>query len=279
MRHVCGISGGKDSAALAIYLKQKGLIPEMEYFFSDTGCELPETYHFIDKLEAYLGKEIVRLGGEGVFDHHLKMMGQTFEGWEEKKKIAVNLGIEPDDILMLPSPVNRWCTVKMKLEPFEKFVGDDEVKSYIAIRADEHREGYISTKPNIHPVFPFMEDEIVRKDVFRILEETVGVPEYYKWRSRSGCYFCFFQRRKEWIGLYDNHPDLFQKAMDMEKFDPETGLGFTWAEGEDLASLLGRRDEVLAESKKRIKAQDNRTWQEKMLEDNDEDDGCLICSL
>ena len=35
-RHVLGISGGKDSAALAIYLKQQGNIPEMEYYFSDT---------------------------------------------------------------------------------------------------------------------------------------------------------------------------------------------------------------------------------------------------
>ena len=70
VRHVCGISGGKDSAALAIYLKQQGKIPEMEYFFSDTGCELPETYAFIDKLEVYLGKEIVKIGKRpGAFDH------------------------------------------------------------------------------------------------------------------------------------------------------------------------------------------------------------------
>ncbi len=280
VRHICGISGGKDSAALAIYLKQQNRVPEMEYYFTDTGCELPETYHFIDKLQAYLGKPIVRLGHEGTFEHHLKMMGDTFENRVEKERIAKSLGTEPEDIKILPSPTNRWCTVKMKLEPFEKFVGSDNVISYVAIRADEHREGYISTKPNISPIFPFVHDDIVRKDVFRILEETVGIPEYYKWRSRSGCYFCFFQRKDEWIGLHEHHPDLFQKALEMEKYDPTTGLGFTWSEGEDLQSLLKRKDEILQDSHKKKQKLDNRSWQEKLLADSDgEDEGCLICSL
>ena len=57
-RHVLGLSGGKDSAALAIYIKDKypSIHEKMEYFFSDTGSELLEVYDFLDKLEAYLGK-------------------------------------------------------------------------------------------------------------------------------------------------------------------------------------------------------------------------------
>jgi hypothetical protein len=87
----------------------------------------------------------------------------------------------------------------MKLAPFEEFIGNDECISYIGIRADENREGYISNKKNIKPVFPFIEDGLVREDIFNLLRETVGVPEYYEWRSRSGCFFCFFQRREEWF--------------------------------------------------------------------------------
>ena len=202
-RHVLGLSGGKDSAALAIYLKDR--VPQMEYFFADTDKELPETYEFIDKLEAFLGKPVARINNERGFDHHLEVFG----GY-------------------LPSSRMRWCTRLLKLRPFEDWIGDDPVVSYVGIRADEDREGYISTKPNITAVFPFKDDGITKPDVFRILEESgVGIPEYYKWRSRSGCYFCFFQRKSEWVGLYENHPDLFKKAMAYEKTNSETGRRFT----------------------------------------------------
>ena len=40
IRHLLGLSGGKDSSALAVYMRDR--VPKMEYFFSDTGKELPE---------------------------------------------------------------------------------------------------------------------------------------------------------------------------------------------------------------------------------------------
>lgn len=250
VRHVCGISGGKDSAALAIYLKEKGTVPGVEYFFSDTGAELPEVYDFLDKLEAYLGQEIIRIGSGKPFDHHLKV----FRGF-------------------LPSTRQRWCTKEMKIKPFERWVGEDEVYSYIAIRADENRQGYISRKPSIKPVFPFKEDGITRADVFRILEESVGVPEYYKWRSRSGCYFCFFQQRQEWAGLKEHHPELFEAAKKYEKLDPATGERYTWIQGSSLNELEKRIDEktIVFRSKK-----DPESWQDSIGGD---EEGCLICHL
>ena len=65
-RHVLGVSGGKDSSALAIYMRDK--VPEMEYVFCDTGKELPETYEYLDRLEAFLGKKIERLNEKLGFD-------------------------------------------------------------------------------------------------------------------------------------------------------------------------------------------------------------------
>ena len=137
VRHVLGISGGKDSAALAIYMKNKYPNLNVEYYNSDTGCELAETELLINRLETYLGG-IKRLrAAEGSpeptpFEHFLKAAGN-----------------------FLPSPQQRWCTQKMKLQEMEKFVGDIPTISYVGIRGDEDREGYVSTKPNIQSIFPF----------------------------------------------------------------------------------------------------------------------------
>ena len=59
-RHVLGLSGGRDSAALAVYMRQNHPEIDLEYFFTDTGKELPEVYEFLVKLEGFLGKPIVR---------------------------------------------------------------------------------------------------------------------------------------------------------------------------------------------------------------------------
>ena len=253
-RHILGLSGGKDSAALAIYLKDQGRDEHIEYFFCDTGAELREVYDYLDRLEDYLDKPIERLSSGRDFDHHLK----RFNGF-------------------LPAPHARWCTRVMKLEPLEAFVGDDPCVSYIGIRADEQRQGYISHKPNIKAVYPFMEDDIVRDDVFRILEESVGVPEYYKWRSRSGCYFCFFQRKDEWIGLAENHPDLFERAKQYEKVDPETGKLFTWVQGMTLAQVRERHEDKHSGAPARHTL-GGPTWQQRIM-DREDDAACLICTL
>jgi len=273
-RHVLGISGGKDSAALAIYIKDHytEISEKMEYFFTDTGSELQEVYDTLDKLEAYLGKEIVRLSSGKPFDYWLKMHNNY-----------------------LPSPKQRWCTRMMKIKPFEQFVGNDSVMSYIGIRADENREGYISKKDTIKAVFPFIEDRIVKDDVFRILEESVGIPEYYKWRSRSGCYFCFFQRQDEWLGLKRRHPKLFEQAKKIEenisqrKFDwssaklLEAGIGYTWNQTGTLDEIVENAEKKEKNGKKKMVKKPGGRWQDTLKaefeEEDDEEKACLICSL
>lgn len=255
-RHVLGLSGGKDSAALAIYMAQRDDAPDMEYYFSDTGKELPEVYAYLDKLETYLGKEIKRLSSERDFDHYIKIKNH-----------------------LLPSPQLRWCTRMLKIKPFEDYIGDDEAISYIGIRADENRKGYISTKHNISARYPFIEDNLVRDDIFRILRETVGIPEYYDWRSRSGCFFCFFQRKDEWVGLLRRHPDLFEKAKEYEKIDAKSGKGYTWVEGMTLSEIAERADEITEKAITIRKPGDRRTWQEILAEEGEDDGGCLACSL
>lgn len=258
-RHILSLSGGKDSSALAVYMKDR--VPEMEYVFCDTRKELPETYEYLDKLEAFLGKPIVRLNAERGFDHWLKVYGDY-----------------------LPSSRMRWCTRQLKLKPFEDYVGEDPVISYVGIRADEDRMGYVSTKPNIRAVFPFKEDGLTKVDVLRLLGEAgLGLPAYYSWRSRSGCFFCFFQRKNEWIGLRREHPALFAEAAAYEKFDQATGERYTWQHGESLQELMRPERLLEIEQRERTKGRVRSTNLTAILlgpgDDDDDDDACLICQL
>lgn len=262
-RHILGLSGGKDSAALAVLMHKR--IPDMEYFFCDTHKELPEVYEYLDRLKARLGIKITHLSAERGFDHWLKVYGG-----------------------MLPSPKARWCTKQMKILPLEEFIGADTAISYVGIRADEKRDGYISTKPNITAKFPFKEEGLVKADIIRLLEESgIGMPAYYQWRSRSGCFFCFYQRKIEWVRLADEHPELFEQAVQYEE-EHEDGRSFTWAQGETLRELLARREEIIADfekaqQRKRAMPKPNRSLAEVLAgaieEEEDEARGCTICHV
>jgi len=372
VKHLLGISGGKDSAALSIYMSQK--YPELgiEYYTCDTGKELKETYDLIGRLNSVLGKDIELYKSmdednspmKNPFDHFLAMYG----GY-------------------LPSATARWCTGKMKLQPFEAHVGDEPTISYVGIRGDENREGYISKRENIQTIFPFRKniwsEDVIKKllsngniqvikeyyvahsnvnvlvnalqyveqiispkftqtqklnalmdvdlklfnkvvfeflkttdypigkldifplidndeiigldDVFQILEESgVGVPAYYKpieyqveidgeikkgtySRSRSGCFFCFYQQKIEWVWLLEQHPELFDKAITYEK------EGYTWME-ESLKLLKAparvasiKKEHYLRMSRNKKKSRTGQSWQDDIIEA--EGEGCASCFI
>ena len=389
VRHVLGISGGKDSAALAIYLNKlytKKQLP-IEYYTCDTGNELDETYKLISQLEVELGQKVrvyqssdyQNVGEKTPFHFFLKRYGG-----------------------FLPSQNARWCTKDMKLGPFEKEIGDEPTISYVGIRGDENREGYISTRPNIQSIFPFRkniwskdviqkffkensfetlsvwlkksypqkdhdrvmnliskeltraynikdrtddlldisiksfnkavfqylkttdypvgkldhyplvdnEDILKRSDIFRLIEESaVDLPEYYKpieyeidgengkyFRSRSGCFFCFYQQKIEWVWLLEQHPHLFEKAKEFEKD------GYSWVQDETLEQLSNpeRVKQIKREHLKRMKKryenlQSPTDWHDSVLGNDNkknindkewvdqlmdaEGDGCASCFI
>lgn len=237
-RNVLGLSGGRDSAALAVYMRQNHPEINMEYFFTDTGKELPEVYEFLGRLEGFLGKPILRLNPDRDFDFWLKQYNS-----------------------FLPSPQTRWCTRQLKLKPFEEWIRpdlDDGVKvvSYVAIRADEeYRDGYNSKHANLLVKLPFKEVGVDKAGVLELLEASgLGLPKYYSWRSRSGCTFCFFQQKIEWIRLKEFHPDAFEEAKKYEKNAVEHGSPFTWSNGESLdeIELPERVAEIRADHERRL---------------------------
>jgi 3'-phosphoadenosine 5'-phosphosulfate sulfotransferase (PAPS reductase)/FAD synthetase len=220
-RHVLGISGGKDSAALAVFVRQNHPELDVDYFFTDTGKELPEVYEFLGRLEGFLGKPIARLNPRRDFDFWLREYNH-----------------------FLPSAQTRWCTRQLKLAPFEQWIkpmlaAGDKVTTYVAIRSDEeYREGYTSKHVNLKVKLPFRDAGIDKRAVLDILDSSgVGIPKYYDWRSRSGCTFCFFQQKIEWVRLKERHPEAFEEAKQYEKNALEHGSPFTWTQGEPLNEL------------------------------------------
>jgi len=237
-RHVLGLSGGRDSAALAIYMREQHPDLDIDYFFTDTGKELPEVYEFLVKLEGFLGKPVLRLNPDRDFDFWLKQFNN-----------------------FLPSPQTRWCTRQLKLRPFEQWVqpmldAGHMVYSYVAIRADEeYREGYASKHDNLIVRLPLKEAEIDKAGVLEILEGTgLGLPAYYEWRTRSGCTFCFFQQKIEWVRLMERHPDYFEEAKLYEKTAIDHGSPFTWSQGESLGELARpeRVDQIKRDHARRL---------------------------
>ena len=78
VKHVLGLSGGRDSAALAVYMRQHHPEMEIEYFFTDTGKELPEVYEYLGRLEGFLGQSILRLNPDRDFDFWLRQYNDFF---------------------------------------------------------------------------------------------------------------------------------------------------------------------------------------------------------
>jgi len=140
--------------------------------------------------------------------------------------------------------------------------------------------------------FPLLDNDevLVRADIFKILEESgVGVPAYYNKiefeingkkgeyaRSRSGCFFCFFQQKIEWVWLYEQHPDLYKKAMEYEKD------GYTWGQFESLEELIQpeRMEKIKEEYIKRMekKSKAKSPYLVDILDDA-EGEGCAACFI
>ena len=236
-KHILGLSGGKDSAALAVHMNNKYPDLDIEYFFTDTGYELEETYDFLNKLKTRLDKPIHYINPRNTFDYYLKKYNN-----------------------FLPSQTARWCTIEMKLKSMETWLKPaldegQEIITYVGIRYDERgRVGYKPTNDLIKAKFPFIEDCIDKEGVIEILESSgLGLPDYYKWRSRSGCTFCFFQKRSEWIGLKENHPKAWEHAKSLEKQATDSASAFTWIKDMPLTEL--EKPEVIAKVKEQHKQQ------------------------
>jgi hypothetical protein len=192
-KHIIGLSGGKDSTAMALRLAE--IEPrDYEYIATMTGNELPAMQAHRAKLEQLLGKPILDVGlpglatGDGLLDL-IEAMG------------------------MLPNFRARWCTRILKIEPTIEYMESLPPGSvlYVGLRADEEERRGIYGE-DIEIDFPMRRWGWGESDVWRYLQQRgVTIP------NRSDCAWCYGQRLGEWYALWKKHPDIYEQGVQVEK--------------------------------------------------------------
>lgn len=183
--HIVGLSGGKDSTALALRLAD--VEPRAyTYICTPTGNEPAEMQVHWAHLEVLLGQPLIRL------------TNGTLEGM-----IA--------DQQCLPSHRMRWCTRALKIEPTIAYLkAHAPAILYVGLRADEEtREGIYGDA--VQSDFPLRRWGWVEADVWDYLHQR-GVTIPY----RTDCEWCYDQTLREWRKLWRDNPASFQRAVEWE---------------------------------------------------------------
>lgn len=193
--HLVGLSGGKDSTALALALRERN--PSVRYCFycTPTGRELPEMFDWWNRLSQLLGSPIAPI------------MRTTLAQSIERNRC-------------LPNHRIRFCTREIKIEPvirlMSRLVSRGEVHSYVGLRADEEGRagGAFDQVPGVEVHFPFREWNWGLVEVWRFLQQKNVASEI---PVRTDCDLCFHQRIGEWWRLWKNYPDRFQDGVALEE--------------------------------------------------------------
>lgn len=189
--HIICLSGGKDSTAMALRLKELNPGKPYIYVCTPTGDELPEMDEHWNKLQIILGQPLIRL-------HH-----------PDYKTIYELI----EDFQMLPNFRSRWCTRIMKIEAIEHFYNlIKPAVVYVGLRADEQtRQGNKLLDPHIEQRFPMQEWGWTIYDVLAYLEfNKIEIPR------RTDCAMCFYQRLDEWYSLWEQYPEKYKEIEDLE---------------------------------------------------------------
>lgn len=246
--HVVALSGGKDSTAMALALRERE--PRAyRYVCTPTGNETPDMVAHWARLEALLGAPLEFLGG------------QTLEGLMDAQRC-------------LPTTKIRWCTRMLKIEPVQRFYASLPPGSvaYVGLRADEEtREGIFGSM--VRQAFPLQTWGWKLADVQRYLRERgVKVP------PRTDCMFCPYQAVDDWYRLWRDHRDMYLRAEGWERTightfrSPTAKLG-TWAAGLEELRAQFEAGKLTREERRR------RQGALPLLEDDEEEQACRVCRL
>lgn len=179
--NILSFGAGVNSTAILALIKL-GKLPEMEIVFADTGSENPDTYCHLERMKNEFNITILRRP-KSLYDHCL-----------EKR--------------IIPSRMFRWCTDKWKIRPIYKWVNNRSYKMAIGFAKGEERR----VKNRHEAYYPLIDLGLTRRDCISIIKRVGWIVP-----PKSGCIFCPFQKKNEWLAMRENAPELFEKCVRLEE--------------------------------------------------------------
>ena len=188
MNNIVSLSGGKDSTAMLLMMIEKKIKVDHIVFF-DTGWEFPEMYTHIDKLEKYIGREIVRLKPRIPFDKQILKYG-------------------------FPNFQARWCTAR-KTDSIKKYNNTYKPNiQWIGFAYDEAKR----IKKTIGYCYPLVDWKMTEEDALKYcLDKGFNWGGLYEKYKRVSCWNCPLQSLKDLKALWLYFPDHWNKLLEMQE--------------------------------------------------------------
>ena len=209
-KYVVSLSGGKDSTAMLLRLLEEKRPVDL-ILFCDTGLEFPQMYEHLARLEAYIGRPIIRLKAAHDFEYY-------FLHYTPKRK---NPALEQYSGMSWAGPRNRWCTGILKTRVVDAYLKelrkDHTVIEYVGIAVDEPKR--IKDK-----TYPLAEWGMTEKDCLAYCyERGFDWGGLYEIFHRVSCWCCPLQSLDELRKLHRHFPDLWRQ---LETWDDATWRTF-----------------------------------------------------
>lgn len=217
---VLSVSGGKDSAAASLHLRELGI--EHVRVFANTQWEHADTLEYLrGPLTAALGPIVEVQGPLG------------FADLVRKKRI-------------FPDRTKRFCTTELKMKPIKRFIDalieetEADILNVVGVRADESaaRSKLAETEWS-----DFFDCEVWRPLIRWSLEDVIAIhkrhglmpnPLYLKGATRVGCWPCIHARKEEIRLVAEISPERIEEIRGIEKATTESARAIAESRGEEL---------------------------------------------
>lgn len=245
--------GGVNSTAMIIHLFERGKFYPI--VFADTGSEQPETYQFIKYFESFLEKKygaFINVISPKTHKHLyapriIKAYANSLE------EMCLKTGV-------VPFIAFRWCTADWKRDPIRKWGKEQDIYTHlIGIAVDEVKRAKKKKDGRYYNEYPLIGADIDRNECVEIIKRAGLIPP-----KKSGCFFCPYQRKREWKKLLEKHPELFKRAETME---------------ENASLSAGRKVTMRADDYSLKEMKVNFKQENPLFDFRDYDDmGCFMCN-